>query len=66
MQYFKSTIFGYRTIIHTDSKNLTYLKSCEKSRTNRWKLLLSEFNIEFKHIDGTKNVQQTTLAEYII
>lgn len=55
LRKFKYIILGNLTKVFTDNKNILYDTSIECSRVQRWKLMLSEFNIEMVHIKGSEN-----------
>ena len=50
--------------ILSDHKNLTYYRSAQNltRRAARWNLLLSQFDLQLKHVAGTKMVQSDTLS----
>lgn len=55
LKKFKYLILDKLTIVNTDNKNLTYDTPVQNSRLQRWKLLLSEFNIRIEHVKGSEN-----------
>ncbi len=62
---FRNTIFGYKVIVYTDHKNLTFETTLMLSeRVMRWRLLLEEFGVTFKYIEGTKNVIADMLSRH--
>jgi hypothetical protein len=52
---FYNILLGYKNIVHTDHKNLTYAKSTS-DRVMHWCLLIEEFGPEFRHIQGKHNL----------
>jgi hypothetical protein len=46
---FRNILLGYKIIVHTDHKELTYAKSTS-DRVMRWRLLIEEFGPELKYI----------------
>eukprot|EP00477_Mikrocytos_mackini_P001320 GAHX01001416.1.p2 GENE.GAHX01001416.1~~GAHX01001416.1.p2 ORF type:complete len:316 (-),score=61.43 GAHX01001416.1:1150-2097(-) len=61
LQKFRSIIFDNKVTVMTDNNNLTFEKAIDSSRSQKWKLVLSEYNYEFKHIPGNIN----TGADYL-
>lgn len=55
LKKFKYLILNRLTTIYTDNKNITYDTAITNSRLQRWKIILNDFNIEFKHIKGELN-----------
>jgi hypothetical protein len=51
---FRNILLGYKIILHTDHKKLTYAKSIS-DRVMRWRLLIEEFGPEFRHFKGKHN-----------
>lgn len=43
-------------VLHTDHKNLTYIKDHASPKVMRWKMQLQEYNFLLEHIDGVSNV----------
>ncbi|KAG0418007.1 Transposon Tf2-8 polyprotein, partial [Dictyocoela roeselum] len=61
LEYFKPIIFATKVVVFTDNRNI--LKdSSSHQRIQRWKLLLAEYNLELKHIPGTKNSQADLIS----
>jgi hypothetical protein len=54
-------ILGYKIIVHTDHKKLTYAKSTS-DRVMRWRLLREEFGPELRHIKGRHNLIADALS----
>jgi hypothetical protein len=51
----RNILLGYKIIVHTDHKKITYAKSTS-DRVMRWCLLIEEFGPEFKYIQGKHNL----------
>jgi hypothetical protein len=49
LREFRNILLGYKIIVHTDHKKLTYAKSTP-DRVMRWRLLIEEFGPELRHI----------------
>jgi hypothetical protein len=41
--------------LHTDHRNLVYIKNSGDSKVMRWKLKIQEFDFELKHVPGVEN-----------
>jgi hypothetical protein len=54
-------ILGYKIIVHTDHRKITYAKSIY-DRVMRWCLLIEEFGPEFKYIQGKRNLIADALS----
>jgi hypothetical protein len=54
LREFRNMILGYKIIVHTFHKKLTYAKSTS-DRVMGWRLLIEEFGPEFKYIQGKNN-----------
>ncbi|KAG0427035.1 Retrovirus-related Pol polyprotein from transposon 17.6 [Dictyocoela muelleri] len=52
----KSLIGGSKIIVYTDNKNLLGKSDDFNKKTNRWKASISDFNIEYRHIEGKENI----------
>jgi hypothetical protein len=55
LREFRNILLGYKIIVHTDHKKLTYAESTS-DRVMRWRLLIEEFGPEFRHIKGKHNL----------
>jgi len=50
-------IYGYKILLYTDNKSLTFLNRCAitSNRVARWMLSLQQYDIELRHVKGTQN-----------
>ena len=55
LEYFRKFIFNSKVTIYCDNQNLFYDKENLRQKTQRWKLVLAEYNIEFRRIAGVRN-----------
>lgn len=55
LQHFRKIILGCEITIFTDNKNLSSYNTIENNRISRWKWILSEYNLNIKHIKGAEN-----------
>ena len=55
LQEFKSIVWTNKIHIHTDNKNFTFDSLSSGSRSQRWKLILSEFDYTMNHVAGKLN-----------
>jgi hypothetical protein len=58
---FHNILLGYKIIVHTDHKKITYAK-CTSDRVMRWSLLIEEFGPEFRHIKGKHKLVADALS----
>jgi hypothetical protein len=58
---FRNILLGYKIIVHTDHKKITYAKSTS-DRVMLWRLLIEEFGPEFKYIQGKHNLIADALS----
>jgi hypothetical protein len=58
---FRNILLGYKIIVHTDHKNLTYSKITSE-KVMRWRLLIEEFGPAFRHIKGKHNLIADVLS----
>jgi hypothetical protein len=58
---FRNILLGYKIIVHTDHKKLTYAKSTS-DRVMRWRLLIEELGPEFRHIKVKHNLIDDALS----
>ncbi|KAG0441877.1 Transposon Tf2-6 polyprotein [Dictyocoela muelleri] len=65
LHHFRPIIFDSKVIIHTDNMNLIPDKKLT-SRIQRWKMLLQEFDITVKQIEGNKNFIADTLSRLTV
>lgn len=56
LKNFRNIVFGAKVILNTDYANLIFNPGLMTSRTQRWKLLLEEYNIEVKYKKSKCNV----------
>jgi hypothetical protein len=61
LREFRNIILGYKIIVHTDHKNITYTK-CTSDKVMRWCLLIEEFGPELKYIQGKHNLIADALS----
>ncbi len=61
LKEFRTILLGQKLVVHTDHKNLTY-KNFNTDRVIRWRLIVEEFNPEFRYIKGEKNVVADLLS----
>jgi hypothetical protein len=54
-------LLGYKIIAHTDQTKLTDAKITSDTQM-RWRLLIEEFGLEFKYIQGTHNLIYDALS----
>ena len=62
LEHFKTIIFNTDIKIYTDNANLKYNSAAGNSRTQRWKLLLNEYNFEIIHLKGIENAASDFLS----
>ncbi|KAG0431927.1 Transposon Tf2-11 polyprotein, partial [Dictyocoela muelleri] len=63
--HFKNIIFNSPIEVRTDNANLLYNGPLSK-RIERWKYVLQEFNITFKHIKGKNNTIADSFSRFNI
>jgi hypothetical protein len=61
LREFRNILLGYKIIVHTDHKKITYAKSTS-DRVMLWRLLIEEFGAEFKYIQGKHNLIADALS----
>jgi transposase InsO family protein len=61
LRTYRTMLFGYRIIIWTDHKNLTFEKF-SSDRVTRWRLFVEEFGPELRYVPGVQNVVADTLS----
>ncbi|KAG0436062.1 Transposon Tf2-9 polyprotein [Dictyocoela muelleri] len=59
--HFKPIFFNSKVIVYTDNKNIIPDKPLP-NREERWKILLQEFDLEIKHIEGKENFIADSLS----
>ena len=54
----------HATVIYSDHKNLTYYRTPQRltPRQARWRLILSEYNLQLVHLPGTKMILSDSLS----
>lgn len=60
IKFFHKVLYASEIIVYTDHKNLLSGK-LENSRLERWKVLLQEYDVIFKHVQGVNN----SLADFL-
>ena len=55
MEYFKRIVYTAHTCIHTDNRNVTFLRETDETRAGRWRLILNEYDYCIKAISGDEN-----------
>jgi hypothetical protein len=61
LREFRNILLGYKIIVHTDHKKLTYAESTS-DRVMRCRLFIEEFGPEFRHIKGKHNLIADALS----
>jgi hypothetical protein len=61
LREFHNILLGYKIIVHTDHKNMTYAK-ITFDRVLHWYLPIEEFGPEFRHIKGKHNLIADALS----
>jgi hypothetical protein len=61
LREFRNILLGYKIIVHTDHKKITYAKRTS-DRVMRWRLLIEEFGPELKYIQGKHNLIADALS----
>ena len=56
LRHFRKIILGCKTEIKTDNKNLLNYQKINSNRIDRWSWILSDYDMELKHIKGVENV----------
>lgn len=51
LEFFKHSILGYKINVITVNRNPTYERGLNK-RVHRWRIAMSEFNIQYRHVKG--------------
>ena len=55
LETFNTLVYGRKIYIETDNRNITFFKNPDKTRAQRWKMILENYNYELTHIPGHKN-----------
>ena len=61
LDFFINLLLGTEIILFTDNKNILFNKPITH-RVERWKLIIAEFNIKFRHIFGLRNYIADSLS----
>jgi hypothetical protein len=58
LQKFRIYVLGHSINIYSDNKALSFLKNCTLTpgRITRWILQLQEYDLEIRHISGTRRL----------
>jgi len=56
------TLRGHKFVFEIDNKNLQFINNSETPKVVRWRLALSEYDFEVRHIPGTQNVLADALS----
>ncbi|ORD99558.1 TF211 [Hepatospora eriocheir] len=62
--HFKNIVFNSPITIKTDNRNLIHDKATDSVRVQKWKLLLTEFDIRLTHVPGKENVIPDYLSRH--
>jgi hypothetical protein len=62
LMHWRTWIGGSRIVVSTDSKNLMGNTRDYNKKIDRWKAILCEFNITYKHIQGKANTVADSLS----
>ena len=62
LDFFHTLSYGRKILIYTDNRNITFFKSAEKRRTQRWKIAQEYYNYELIHISGKENQEADYLS----
>ena len=65
VEYFRNILLGFRTVIHSDHKNLSF-ETFKSERVRRWRLLLEEYDYSFVYTPGKDNIIADMLSRYPI
>lgn len=61
LEHFRTLVMGRKIQVYTDHRNLITQQPLDKSRAERWKVMLLEYDIELVHIAGKDNI----MADYL-
>ncbi|KAI5188029.1 hypothetical protein NEHOM01_2499 [Nematocida homosporus] len=61
LEHFRNIVFLSDVTVETDHKNLLNHRALDKSRAERWKSALMEYQLDWKYIQGSNN----TLADFL-
>ena len=59
--FFKSIVFGAKIIAFTGNRNTLFCKDLNK-HSQRWKMILKQYGVELKFVEGTKNNATDSLS----
>jgi len=62
VKHFEYYLLGRSFTIETDSKNNTFIFTCNNAKVLRWRLLLQNFDYDIRHIPGRTNVVSDYLS----
>jgi hypothetical protein len=64
LEKFRVYVYGHKIYLNTDNKALTFLNRCAltSNRIARWVLQIQDYDIEIKHISGSKNFLADTIS----
>ena len=63
LENFRNILIGFKVVIHSDHKNLSF-NSFRSERVRRWRLLLEEYNYTFVYTPGKNNFVADLLSRY--
>jgi len=61
LKEYRNILLGYKIIVHTDHKNLTF-KNFNTERVMRWRLILEEYGPQLEYVKGEKNIVADALS----
>jgi hypothetical protein len=61
IKHFQSYLLGHHFLLETDSKNNSYIETCNNGKVWRWRIYLQQFHYDVHHIKGSTNV----IADYL-
>lgn len=56
LKSFRKVILGCNIMVHIDNKNLLFQKKDYDKRLYRWFVLINEYNVKFRNINGLENI----------
>ena len=63
LEHFRNMLIGFKIVIHSDHKNLSF-NSFRSERVRRWRLLLEEYDYTFVYTPGKNNFIADLLSRY--